>query len=218
MVEGADLGFSRGVGADFQKFLKLKSLCFGEIFCAASKNLKNRPKKAFLGTFWKMLAKNSRFFRALSPLKLTYIGAQSVFRKFLGSVTKKKDISKSLRRQGVEILEGKGACPQTPPPINPPLGGCFIIIKLKPNLHHEAKLRILWIVGGFRKQPNSDLSKNPRHCYFNLLCCLDFPGQIVKHCIAQNPSKYRQFSGIRTKFCRIRNSLRNFKTNNIICF
>ena len=43
----------------------------------------------FLGTFWKILTKKSRFFGVRSPSKLIYIGAAGAFRKFLGSVGKK---------------------------------------------------------------------------------------------------------------------------------
>ena len=106
---GADLGFSRGGGADFQKifqnfhdlffrstkliFRALPKHCFAPIldkFCAPQANFwKNSQKKPFLGTFWKILTKNSVFFGARSPSKLVYISAEGVFRKSLGSVGQK---------------------------------------------------------------------------------------------------------------------------------
>ena len=70
MYPGADLGFSRGGGADFQKEIEnfddqidfLSSpkalFCpyFGQIFCAAGKFLEKKTvKKGVLGTFWKIL-------------------------------------------------------------------------------------------------------------------------------------------------------------------
>ena len=58
---------------------------FGQTFCAAGKIKKNRPKKAFLGSFWKNLTKKSSFFGARFPSKLVNIGA---FKNFLGSISK----------------------------------------------------------------------------------------------------------------------------------
>ena len=85
---GADLGFSRGGGGgeDFQKVLEnfdelfiwvgkidfpsspkaQKRHFFAKIFGAADKFLKNRSKKPFLGTFWKIVTKNA-FFLAPAP-------------------------------------------------------------------------------------------------------------------------------------------------------
>ena len=104
--------FSRG-GRIFKKFSKIlttflfffwvdqidlpsspravKIPCFGQIFCAAGNFLKkkNRSKTPFLGTFWKILTKKTRFFGARSPSKLVYIGAKGAFRKILGSVGQK---------------------------------------------------------------------------------------------------------------------------------
>ena len=48
---------------------------------------KSRPKKAFLGTFSKMLTEKKSFFGARSPLILVYIGAQGAFRKISGSLS-----------------------------------------------------------------------------------------------------------------------------------
>ena len=62
LLTGAELGFSRG-GCGF---LKIDFRNFGQIFCAAIKILK-KDKKAFLGSFWKMLTKNG-IFLARSPL------------------------------------------------------------------------------------------------------------------------------------------------------
>ena len=89
---GADLGriFSRE-GADFQKNFEnfvdlffrstklisrvLSKLCFVPILAKFSapqaKFSKNRPKKAFLGTFWKNLTKKLRFFGSRFPLKIS---------------------------------------------------------------------------------------------------------------------------------------------------
>ena len=64
---GADLGFSRNGG--------------GGIFKNISKILKNGPKKAFLGTFWKFLTKKSRFFGARSPLKISILAPKLDFLK-----------------------------------------------------------------------------------------------------------------------------------------
>ena len=60
-----------------------KRPCFGQNFCAADKILKkNRPKKAFLGTFWKIFFSKNRVFSARAPpSKLVYIGAKDAFRK-----------------------------------------------------------------------------------------------------------------------------------------
>ena len=97
--------FSRGGGGfskNFRKFCRpffwveqsefpsspkaLKRPCFGKIFCAAGKNLKNRPKK----TGQKKRLRNPVFFwRALPPpKKFVYIGAVGAFTKILRSVTK----------------------------------------------------------------------------------------------------------------------------------
>ena len=110
-TSGADLGFSRGVGAGFQKevenfddlFFYFRStqfdflsspkalFCpyFGKSFCAAGKFLKKQSKTAFLGTFWKILTKKLLFFGARSPLKISKYWRQGAFRKFLGSVGQK---------------------------------------------------------------------------------------------------------------------------------
>ena len=100
--------FSRG-GADFQNNSKVflitffyfgQSIGFSELFqitlqtyldqnfCAAGKCLKKGQKKTFLGNFWNILTKESRFLGARSPSKLVYIGAKGAFRKVLGSVNK----------------------------------------------------------------------------------------------------------------------------------
>ena len=56
-------------------------------FTVFSQNFrKNRSKKPFLGTFWKILA---RFFGARSPSKLVYFGAKGAFRKIVGSLGQK---------------------------------------------------------------------------------------------------------------------------------
>ena len=71
LIAGADLRFSQGGRGDlffrstnliFRALLKaLNRRCFGPIFCAADKFLKNRSKKPFLVTFkknfWKVLTK-----------------------------------------------------------------------------------------------------------------------------------------------------------------
>ena len=91
---GADLGLSRGGGGG-GGFSKRKSkvsttfflgrlidflsspkalFCpyFGKIFCAEGRFLKKKQsKKAFLGTFWKILTKKLRFFGARSPLQIS---------------------------------------------------------------------------------------------------------------------------------------------------
>ena len=60
---------------DFTSYPKaVKRPGFGQIFCAAGNFFeKNRSKKPFLGTFWKILTR--AFFGARSPSKLVYIGA-----------------------------------------------------------------------------------------------------------------------------------------------
>ena len=82
---GADLGFSRGGRADFQKKicpfffrstkLNLRALIkhykdpvLANIYAPQAK-FEKTGKKAFLGTFWKLLTKNLRF-SARSPSKL----------------------------------------------------------------------------------------------------------------------------------------------------
>ena len=75
-ARGGSKIFSKREGAGFQKYSKILSTFFldrpnvflsfpksikdpilTKIFCAAGKFLKNRPKKAFFGTYWKMLTK-----------------------------------------------------------------------------------------------------------------------------------------------------------------
>ena len=66
-IPGADLGFSRGGGADFQKVFQNFDDLFCKIFCAAGKFLKQTVKKAVFGHFLKNFDKKSRFFLARVP-------------------------------------------------------------------------------------------------------------------------------------------------------
>ena len=80
----ADLGFSRG-GRIFKRicFFISRQNWFSELSQSSKKTLfwpkflrrrqifENRPKKAFSGTFSKILRKKSRFFGARSPLKIS---------------------------------------------------------------------------------------------------------------------------------------------------
>ena len=82
----------RGGGRIFKKFVDfflrsiklifwLKRPCFGQtnFLRRRHKLQKNRPKKAFLGTFLKILTKKSR---CSPPSKLEYIGAEDAFNNF----------------------------------------------------------------------------------------------------------------------------------------
>ena len=66
---GADLGISWGGGGGSKFFLKADQIDF-----LRSPKLLYRPlflkEKAFLGTFWQVFIKNSRFLSALPPLKI----------------------------------------------------------------------------------------------------------------------------------------------------
>ena len=79
LMAGADLGLSQE-GLDFQKsFENLKTFFFDQIdFQSSPKAVKRRKtfektgqKKPFLGTFWKILTKKSRFFLRALPLKVS---------------------------------------------------------------------------------------------------------------------------------------------------
>ena len=110
---GADVGFSRGGGADFRKIFQN----FDDLFFRSTKLIfRALPKYYFapiLGRFWalfeKFWQKNCVFFGARSPSDLVYIGAKGAFRKILGSVGQKwisEKVSKGdpLGRHGVESL------------------------------------------------------------------------------------------------------------------
>ena len=102
---------------------------FGKIFCAAGKFLKKKQsKKAFLGTFWKILTKKLRFFGARSPSKLVNIGAKGAFRKMLMVGRPKVDFLKSTKggtlwvgRVSNPWGRGGGGGAFALPPLNPPL-------------------------------------------------------------------------------------------------
>ena len=84
---GADLGFSRGGRAKFQKNFEnfddlffqvdqidfpsslraVKRPCFGQIFCAAGNFLKTQVKKAVFGHFLENFDKKKRVFLARAP-------------------------------------------------------------------------------------------------------------------------------------------------------
>ena len=129
---GADLQFSQGGGGFSKKFWNFfvdlfflgRPNLFSELFQSTTKTLfcqkflrrrqnveKTGQKKAFLGTFWKLFTKTSRFFGARSHLK------KCAFRKILGSVTKNgyfKIVQRGdpLGRQGIESLRGASEfCP-----------------------------------------------------------------------------------------------------------
>ena len=73
--------------------------------------------------------------------------------------------------------------------------------------HYEAKLGILCIASGFRKQPKSNLLWNPQHCYFSLIffAVLDSKNYYLKYCTAQNFSKNRRICGFCNRVCGIYN-------------
>ena len=73
----AGRGGSRGWGADFQNLFFRST----EVIFRALPKHGLVPVLAFLGTFWKILTKKSRFFGARSPSKLVYIGAKGALRK-----------------------------------------------------------------------------------------------------------------------------------------
>ena len=111
---GVDIRFSRGGGGFFfiWKLLStfcrplgfpsspkaLQRLCFGKYFCAAGEIFKKQAKKAFSGTFWKVLTKKLGFFGARSPLELVYIGAEGAFKKI--RVHRQKWISENSTKRG----------------------------------------------------------------------------------------------------------------------
>ena len=106
-----------GGGLIFKKFCRLFFLIFralpkhglvrfGQIFCAASKILKKQSKKAFLGTFWKILTKKIAFFRRALPSQNWYILAPKAPLKNLRVGRKKMDFLKSTK--GGRIPEGEG--------------------------------------------------------------------------------------------------------------
>ena len=88
-----DLEFSRGVGRIFEKMAFLGADLDLGFFRGRGGGGCFR-EKVFLGTFWKILTKKLRFFGARSPSKLIYFGAKGAFRKTLGSVSQKIDVSK----------------------------------------------------------------------------------------------------------------------------
>ena len=110
-MRGGSRIFSRGGGADLQKTFKY----FVDLFLwvdqidFTSNPKKNRPKKTFLGTFWKIDLKIAVIFGAHSPSKLVYIGAEGVFRKFLGSVFK-NGYFKIVQRGALWV--GSGSIPE----------------------------------------------------------------------------------------------------------
>ena len=78
--------------------------------------MKEQPKKAFLGPFWKYLTKKLH----ARPSNLVYFGAKGAFRQILGSVSQTWISEKStkgdpLGRQGDESLK-KGGAVRPPPP------------------------------------------------------------------------------------------------------
>ena len=126
---GGGGGFSKGRPNWFSFFRSTKLIfwallnhskdpIFTKFSAPHAKFWKNRPKKAFLGNFWKILTKKS----ARAPLsKFVYIGAKGAFRKTLGSVTKNGYL-KILQRgdplglQRVKSLKKEGRPPPPPPP------------------------------------------------------------------------------------------------------
>ena len=77
------------------------------------------PKHCFAPTLAKNVDKKIAFFGARSPSKLVYIGAESAFRKILGSVGQKwisEKVSKGgpFGSAGARIPEGRASAP--PPP------------------------------------------------------------------------------------------------------
>ena len=139
---GADLGFSRGGGADFRKnfqnfddlffflgrpnrFFELSQSTVLRLFVLRRRQIfKKTVKKAVFGHFLKNFDKKKCvFFGARSPSKLVYIGAEGAFRKILGSVRQKwisEKVSKGgpFGSAGGRIPEGGASAP--PPPRPPP--------------------------------------------------------------------------------------------------
>ena len=77
VLSGADLGFSRGGGADFQKIFTpfdfpsspkaLKRRCYGQIFCAADNFFEKTGQKAVFGALFGKLDKKIACFLARAP-------------------------------------------------------------------------------------------------------------------------------------------------------
>ena len=146
-VAGADLGFSRGGGAGFQKnvknfddlFYKSTKLIFwafrnhykdpGLAKCSTpqTKFWKNyMPKKTYLGAFSKFWTKNCVFSARALPSNLVYIDAKGASKKILGSVSQKwrpQNSTKGGRFRWAwdRIPEKKCARPPFIPQLNPPL-------------------------------------------------------------------------------------------------
>ena len=133
LITGADQGFSRGgriFKKNFENFVDLffrssklisRALpkhCFVPIlakFSAPQAKVKIGQKKAFLGTFWKILAEKLRFFGARSPLKISIYWRQRRLQKNFKVGRPKLDFLKvpkgdPLGRQGIESLR-KGRPP-----------------------------------------------------------------------------------------------------------
>ena len=92
-------------------FRALPKHCFVPILAKTS-----APQAKFLGTFWKILTKKSRFLGARSTSKLVYIGGEGAFRKSLGSITKNGYLKIVQRGRpfgsaGGRIPEGEGGRP-----------------------------------------------------------------------------------------------------------
>ena len=121
----ADLGFSqRGGGADFQiLFFRSTKLILRALpkHCFVPICFVRRRQKAFLGTFWKISTKKSRFFRRALPLKARIYWRHRRLKKIF-RVRRQNWISQNstkgcpFGRQGVESLREGASAPSKSAP------------------------------------------------------------------------------------------------------
>ena len=91
---------------------------FANFFAPQANFWKNRPKNAFLGTFWKILTEKLRFFGARSPLKISVYWRQRRLLKNFRVGRPKMDFLKSIKggSAGGRIPEEREGRPSPPPP------------------------------------------------------------------------------------------------------
>ena len=179
---GADLGFSRGgdslenfvdifLGRPKLIFWALPKHCFapyfGKIFLRRRQifGKKKQSKKAFLGTFWKILTKKNYVFSARAPpLKISKYWRRKPFRKFFRVVGRPKvDLLKKYQRgdpfgsAGCRIPEERASAPR---PLNLSLKRSKQSLKFETRFSQKGlsslrgpnKLCIFLIISGFPQQ------------------------------------------------------------------
>ena len=105
--------FFRSTVLIFRALSPIKTLFWPNFLRQRQKFEEKNAKKVFLGTFWKILAKNC-IFSAYCPLKLVYIGTKGFATK--NEYLKMVQRLGPLGRQGVEsLLEGASALFLNPP-------------------------------------------------------------------------------------------------------